>query len=191
MTEQKRDEFVLLSANLEEQGVRLSTLLVEAAVHHGKQRARIAAITLLSRLPNLDAIEVGKAVRAAIGDDELMRNRAMMLLPRFREFKVNTAFLDDALAQLRGNEPASVVLTYANLLTNLLNANRVEKAGKRREIMNAIRNAASDTRSIRVLSHLAGSGDKNSPRIVVNDGRLDQALLAVMAKSYANFFKSI
>lgn len=191
MTERKRDEFVLLAANLEQQGPRLSALLAEAATHHRKQRGRKAAITLLSRLPNLDANEVAKVVQAALGDDEGMRNRALMLLPRFREFKVTTAFLDDALARLRGNEPASIVLAYANLLTNLLNANQVEKAGKRREIMNALRNAASDTRNIRVLSHLAGSGSDKSPRKVVNDGRLDQALLAVMAKSYSSFFRNV
>lgn len=191
MMERKRDEFVLLAANLEQQGVRLSTLLAEAAVHHRKIRARMAAITLLSRLPNLDADEIAEVVRVALGDDEGMRNRALMLLPHFRELNVTSAFLDDALARLSGNEPASIVLAYANLLTNLVNANRVEKAGKRREIMNALRNAASDTRNIRMLSHLSGLGTGKSPRKVVNDGRLDQALLAVMAKSYSNFFKYV
>lgn len=189
MTEKKRDEFVLLTANLEEQGTSLSTLLSEAAFN-GKRRSKMAAITLLSRLPNLDANEVGKVVQSALGDDEQIRNRALQLLPRFREFKVTTAFLDEALAKLKGNGPASVIVAYAKLLTNLVSANQVADAKKRREIMNVLRNAASDSQNIRFLSHLAGSGSSTSPRKVINDGRLDHALLAVMAKSYSNFFKN-
>jgi hypothetical protein len=190
MTERKRDEFVLLANELEQRGQRLSTYLAEAAVYHGKGRARMAAITLLSRLPNLDANLVTGVVQAALGDDERVRSRALMLIPHFREFNVTDAFLDEALAKVRGNESASVVLAYAKLLTNLLNANQVRKAEKRREILTALRNAANDMQNIRMISHLAGSGTEKSPRIVVNDGRLDQELLAVMAKSYSNFFKN-
>ena len=190
MSEQKRDEFVLLTANLEQQGIHLSVLLSEAAVYHAKLRSRMAAITLLSRLPNLDAKEVGKVLQAALGDEEQMRNRALILLPLFRDFEVTTTFIDEALAKLISNEPASIVLAYANLLISLLTSNRIEQAKKRREIMNALRNAASTTHNIRLLSHLAGSGSNVSPRKVVNDRRLDQALLAMIAKSYSNFFRN-
>ncbi len=187
MTELNRDRFVILSNELEKRGQRLSGLLADAAVH-GKRRSRMAAITLLSRLPNLDANVVAGVVQAALGDDEAVRKLAQMLIPHFREFNVTDEFIDSALAKLKNNEPASIVLAYANLLMILLNANQVKTAGRRREILNAFRNAANDTQNIRMLSHLAGSGATTSPRTVVNDGRLDKELLALIAKSYANFF---
>ncbi len=191
MTEQKRDEFLLLTTNLEQKGVLLSVLLSEAAIHHRRRVARMAAITLLSRLSNLDANEVSKVVQAALNDDESIRNRALLLLPKFRDFKVTTAFIDDALERLTSYQPASITLSYATLLTNLLSTNIISNTGKHREIMNALRKAASDFKNIRVLAHIAGSGSDTSPRGVVKDGRLDQALLGVMAKSYSNFFKSV
>ena len=191
MTEQKRDEFALLALNLEQKGQCLPSLLTEAVVYHGKCRARMSAITLLSRLPNVDANLVEDVMRAAMGDDAIVRDRALMLLPHFRDFSPTPAFLDRALHILKGNAPASVVLAYANLLTNLLSANQVPDGMKRREIMNALRQATSDCRNVRMLSHLSGTGEEKNPRQVVNDGRLDQALLAVMSKKYSSFFENV
>ncbi|AYL97930.1 NACHT domain-containing protein [Mucilaginibacter celer] len=191
MSERKRDELALLTADLEEQGVRFSTLLLDAAIPYGKLRSRVAAVTLLSRLPGLNATEISKIMPQALGADEQMRNRTLLLLPRFRDFEISESFIDEIFARLKGDSPASLTLAYANLLINFLKANKVNSAKKQREIINALRNAATDLKNIRLLSHLGGSGSTNSPRRVVHDGRLDQALLAVIGKSYSVFFANV
>ena len=191
MTERKRDEFALLTEDLKETGTDLPLLLAKAAVDHGKVLARMSAITLLSRLPNLDAEMVMRVFAAAVRDDAKVRDRALMLLPHFRNFTATNAFLDSALEIVKSRAPASVVLAYAQMLVGLLGANQVQDNLKRREIVNTLRQAAGHPQNIRILAHLAGEGSKDHPRELHKDGRLDQALLAVIAKRYSSYFENV
>lgn len=181
MTERWRDKFALMASNQQQVGTDLCDLLAEAAIYHGLLRAKSAAITLLSRLPSLNAETVAQVFRAAVAADPIVRDRAVMLLPHFRYFVPTPKFLKSGIEALKGDASASVVLAHAHLLARLLKENKVADPRTRREIVNVLRSAAKAARNVRLLSHLAGSGNDDDPRHVVNDGRLDEKLVGIVA----------
>jgi hypothetical protein len=191
MTEQFQNKFALMVSNSEPGGPDLRDLLVEVVAHNSLTRSKMAAVTLLSRLPSLNAEKIAQVFQIAVTCEPPVRDRAVLLLPHFRDFTPTPSFLSKAIQTVKGDEPASVVLAYAYLLARLLNENRIADSGMRREIVNTLRTAAKAPGNIRPLSHLAGLGTEKDPHEVVNDGRLDEKLLGIVAGMYTGLYRRV
>lgn len=184
LTERRRDWFALRVRRPEAQDV--AALLQQVVVHPSFRLAKMAAITLLSRIPRLSADNVFAVVEHALRSDPEVRERAVQQLPHFRELEAGK-FVPHALELIKGTEPASVVDGAAQLLSALLQHGRVSDYEQRRQITRTLHASSSLLGNCRIIAHLAGTGLTDDVRHVVHQGRLDNRLSSILCDIQSGF----
>jgi len=153
----------------------LPELLIEAALHHRRHASRQAALTLLSRTPDLTVSQAARLFESATRDSAIVRRRALLVMPQFRSLRTE-AGVEEVLRSFAQDGRAGAKLAKAQILATLVRHNALSDADARRRVVRELESAAWDPANRLPIAVVAGSGADNDPRVVQILGRLDTEL---------------